>query len=350
MASATTSDFVATATKAPPPFSLIEQKGLPGRLAEELARAWRELTRDPRGFIRDLFADDTRDAKRRRRLYFGLAGALAVHAILLTVIAMIGWRSLAAPQDGEYIVHRIDLPARPTEEPTEARSKAPPGDNGTGGGGGEVNSPPVTKGAPPPTSPAPPIVKPLAPPVEHPALPVMATIKGPESTPPPVTGPIGLPNGATDAPPAPGEGKGNGIGGRDGSGAGSNDGPGGGRNNGTGSNPNGSRNGVPNGTATPTDILFTAAKPPGYVPYAWLQRVTPMVTPEAQEHKAAGRLFFKATINIDGTLTDIEVIQPVDYMTESAIEALRRARFRPASINGVPITVRRVPLYIDVHY
>src|SRR4051794_11554126 len=109
MASVTTSDFVAAATKSDaPPFSLIEQKSLLARLAEELARTSHELARDPRGFLRDLFADDTKDAKRRRRIYFGLAGALVIHAVLLTVIIVIGWRSLTAPQDGGYTVHRLD--------------------------------------------------------------------------------------------------------------------------------------------------------------------------------------------------------------------------------------------------
>ena len=52
MASVTTGDFVTTATpSSAPPFSLIEHKSLPARLAEELARAWREITRDPRGFF-----------------------------------------------------------------------------------------------------------------------------------------------------------------------------------------------------------------------------------------------------------------------------------------------------------
>src|SRR5438270_13404813 len=120
MASATTGDFVTTATKREaPPFSLIEPKSLPARLAEELARATREFTGDPRAFFRDLFADDTRDAKRRRRIYFGLAAALAVHAVLLTVIAVIGWRSLTAPPDGDYIVHRLDVPPQPHAPPSE---------------------------------------------------------------------------------------------------------------------------------------------------------------------------------------------------------------------------------------
>src|SRR6185369_10847413 len=144
-----------------PPFSLIEPKSLPARLIEELARAWREISRDPRGFFRSLFADDTKDAKRRRRIYFGLAGALVVHAVLLTVIAVIGWRSLSASDEGGVIVRRLDLPTAITEKSPETKTETPLGDNGHGGRGGHENAPAVTKGTPPPTSPAPQVVAPF---------------------------------------------------------------------------------------------------------------------------------------------------------------------------------------------
>ncbi|HKP13987.1 MAG TPA: TonB family protein [Blastocatellia bacterium] len=340
-----------TATRADaPPFSLIEQKSLPARLAEELARASREFTRDPRGFFRGLFADDTKDAKRRRRIYFGLAGALVVHAVLLTVIAVIGWRSLSAPDEGGVIVRRIDLPTPITEKSPETKTEAPSGDNGHGGRGGVEHAAPVTRGTPPPTSPAPQIVKPFAAPAEHASLPVLPTIKGPESEPPTASQVPGLPNGATDAPPAPGNGKGDGIGGHDGPGAGTADGPGGGRSKGASNDPKGRTNGTPEGTGAPSDVLYTGAKPAGFAPFTWKRRATPIVTPEAQEHRAAGRVLLRATFNANGTITDIEVVNQVEFMTESAVEALRRSTFVPASVNGVPVTVRRVPVYIDVHY
>ncbi|MFL6216020.1 MAG: energy transducer TonB [Blastocatellia bacterium] len=351
MASVTTGDFVTTATPPnAPPFSLIEQKSLPARLAEELARVWRDISRDPRGFFRDLFADDTKDAKRRRRLYFGLAGAFVFHAALLTVIAVIGWRHLNASTDEGYVVHRIDLPNPLIEKAPETKTEAPTGDHGHGGGGGSKEAPPVTKGTPPPTSPAPQIVKPFVAPKEHAALPVLPTIKGPESAPPTVSQVPGLPNGVTDAPPSPGPGSKDGIGGRDGSGAGSSDGPGEGRNKGASNDPKGRTNGTPEGTATTPDITYTGTKPPGYVPFTWIRRATPIITPEAQEHKASGRVLFRATFNADGTITDIEVVNQVEYMTEAAIDSLRRSKFRPATVNGVPVTVRRVLVYIDVHY
>src|ERR1044071_9956280 len=100
MATATTSEFVKmTNALDAPPFSLLEQKGLFARLGEEIARASREIARDPRGFLRELFADDTRDAKRRRKLYFGLAGALVGHIVLLMLIAFIGWHHLTASKE-----------------------------------------------------------------------------------------------------------------------------------------------------------------------------------------------------------------------------------------------------------
>jgi hypothetical protein len=270
--------------------------------------------------------------------------------VLLTVIAVLGWRHLNASTDEGVVVHRIDLPNAPTEKAPEAKTEAPHGDNGHGGSGGSKDAPPVTKGTPPPTSPAPQIVKPFVAPKENAALPVLPTIKGPESETPVVSQVPGLPNGVPDAPPSPGSGKGDGIGGRDGSGAGNSDGPGEGRNKGASNDPKGRTNGTPEGTATPTDITYTGTKPLGYVPFTWKRRATPIVTPEAQEHKAAGRVLLRATFNADGTITDVEVINQVEYMTEAAIDSLRRSTFRPATVNGVPVTVRRVPVYVDVHY
>jgi hypothetical protein len=58
----------------------------------------------------------------------------------------------------------------------------------------------------------------------------------------------------------------------------------------------------------------------------------------------------RATFNADGTISDVELVMPVEFMTESAIESLRRSTFRPATVNGVPITVRKVPIKVFVHY
>jgi TonB family protein len=353
MASATTSDFVATAAnRDAPPFSLIEQKGLLARLAEELVRASREFTRDPRGFIGDLFADDTKDAKRRRRLYFGLAGALVIHALLLTVIAVIGWRSLTAPKEGSQVIMLPGLiPAPPKVE--EPKADIPKGDkSGGGGSGGETHSPPATKGPLPPSSTQPQIVKPSAPSRPMPSLPVQATIVGPDSPPPAVTAQPGIPNGTIAEAPAPGEGPRGGLGGGPDTGAGTGNGPGGGPGKNGGNGTTAGNVGLPNGKNIITGpVPYNRLKGiPGSTGITWPRggRPHPIITPEAQANKVSGEVWLRATFHADGTITDIEVLQEVPYMTQSAIDALKHSRFIPATINGQPITLTGVPVRIII--
>ena len=75
-----------------------------------------------------------------------------------------------------------------------------------------------------------------------------------------------------------------------------------------------------------------------------------MTTPEAQANKSTGEVWIKATFQRDGTITDIDVIRDVPFMTESAVDALKRSRFRPATVNGEPVTVTGVIVRINVHY
>jgi outer membrane biosynthesis protein TonB len=314
-------------------------------LAEELARTSHEFARDPRGFIRDLFADDTKDAKRRRRIYFGLVGALVIHAVLLTVIAVIGWRSLTTPKEvsGETI-HLIDLPGKTVEKPNESRPERPHGDSS--GGGSDENLRPATKGAPPPMAPAPQIVKPLAPSKAQPSLPVQAIIPNTEST-PSINTPVGIPDGVIGDAPAPGIGKGEGIGGGNGTNAGPGDSSG--KRDGRGT-PDGNA-GMPKGNNLVSGpIPFNRLKDiPGNRGITWIRRPYPITTPEAQANKYKGEVFLKATFNADGTITDIDVIHEVPYgMTESAIDALKHSRFHPATINGQPVTLVGVPVRINI--
>jgi TonB family protein len=352
MASATTSDFVTTATKLEaPPFALIEPKSLPARLVEELARAARELARDPRAFLRDLLADDRRDAKRRRRIYFGLAGALAAHAVLLAVIVVIGWRSFKAAQESPQVI-LLPIPPPVTSSVKEPAADIPKGKQQSGGGqGGGPESPPVTRGPLPQSSPQPQIVPPTAPSKPLPNLPVQATVVGPDTPPPPANVAPGIPTGDIAEAPRPGEGSNSGIGGGNNSGAGT--GPG----NGAGPGKEGGRGtspgnvGLPNGKAVISGpIPFNRLRDiPGSTGISWLRRLYATITPEAQEHKVQGEVWLRATFNADGTISDIEVLQELPYgMTESAIEALKHCKFRPATIQGQPITLTKVPVRVPL--
>ena len=90
MASVVTTEFVRSIHVDDPPFTLIEQQSLLSRLVQALRSTGADFAGDPRGFIRDLLFVDSRSAKRRRRIYFGLAGALGVHIALIGLIAVLG--------------------------------------------------------------------------------------------------------------------------------------------------------------------------------------------------------------------------------------------------------------------
>ena len=334
------------------PFSLIEHKGLAARLGEELSRAAGELTHDPRGFIDGLFSPaDTKDQKRRRLIYMGLGGGLLIHVALLIVMVVAGWhRIMEAPKvvdsDPGY---RVIFPPKP-------EAKIPHGEKGAAlkgesqhvpGGGGQQDDTPATTGAPPRSFPMQAIVPLNPPPLENrPVLPVEPTIEGPASPAPPPNTALGDPNGKVGEISG-GQGTGGGLGGRDGSGVGPNSGSGG---------PKGgtSTRGTPDGgkidghgTAIGA-ISFYDPKPEGFVPTRWIHRPTPVVTPEAQANKVSGTVLLIATFRSDGTITDIEIRNQVPFMTESAIESLKRSRFKPATINGIPITMFRVPVRINI--
>lgn len=358
MVSAMTSDFVRTDSRnGALPFSMIEQKGLIRRLAEELLRASREMARDPRGFIRDLLVDDSKDRKRRRLIRIGLLCALASHLALIGIIVVLGWSRIAASsgeEETKYVVTMVP----PTAHNPHGQSGAAKGEeasgkrDGSGGGGGQNNPLPASGGALPKMAPAQQVVHPLAPTSPNRLMPIPVTIVGPQSAEPPPNAALGVPTGQIDAPPSPGPGTGGGIGDGKGTGAGSGDGPGAGPGKGGASGGGIKSSGDPDGTGgVPGIIAFNdPQKPSGFSPFTWTYRPTPIVTPEAQANKVSGTVLLRATFNSSGVITDIEIVNPVPFMTDSAVEALRRSRFRPATVNGKPVTLVRVPVRINVHY
>jgi len=349
MASAITTEFVRNTYAEASLFSLIEQKGLVSRLIEQVTEAVRELVRNPRGFFTGILYADTRDAKRRQRIYIGLAFAVVAHVALIVLIAVLGWRTMFVKQvEDTPDNHVVWVPALdPT--PKDKEADQPRGEAKGGGGGGQHNPLPPSKGFAPTMRPLPPVVNLNPSNIPQPTLAVLPTVVGPESPPPP-PGPIGDPTGKKgefSAGPGSdggiGAGKGTGVGGGNDSGAG----PGsrGGKGGATAGSPEGS------GANLPKAVDFNRISSlPGYRSWSWIHRPTPLITPEAREHQVIGIVLMRATFNADGTISDIELVMPVEFMTESAIESLRHSTFRPATVNGVPITVRKVPIKVFVHY
>lgn len=352
MASVVTTEFVRNIYAEAPPFSLIEQPSLFTRLIQAIESALADLAGDPRGFIRDLFSADTRDEKRRKKIYLGLACALVVHAALIVLIAWLGFQTMFVKhveglQDGGMVWIPLVEPRK-----TGAPGDAPRGEKEAGSGGGGTRNPlPPTSGPLPQMSPNPQILKANAPTVPLPTIQVPPTIVGPDSTPPPPGLALGIPAGTVAPAPSPGPGEGDGLGGKRGSGAGAGSGPSTGLgDNGPGPGGKG-RIGLPTGTSgVPTGPIpyNQIANFPDRTPIVWLYRPTPITTPEAQANKVKGEVWLRATFGEDGRISDIEVIREVPYMTDSAIESLRRSTFRPATIKGRAVTLTKVPVRINV--
>lgn len=352
MVSVVTTEFVRNIQTDSPPFSLIEQQGLFSRLFQELQAVVGELARDPRGFIRNFFSADTKDSKRRQRIYAGLACAVIIHIALLVVIAVVGWRAMVVkPVDqeasGDHIIRLIEYPPL-SHETDQPHSEVPKGVPAGGGGGGQHTQLPPSQGAPPRMLPTPQLVGMNPSNIPEPSLPVNPTVVGPDSPPPPPA-PVGDPTGKRGEFSG-GPGSDNGIG----KGAGTGVGPGkdGGAGTGSRGGKNGGPAGLPDGSSgIPSVIDYNRINSlAGYKSWSWIRRATATITPEAQENKVIGTVVLRANFNSDGTISDIEVAMPVDFMTQSAIEALQRSSFHPATINGVPITLRKVPIKIYVHY
>lgn len=349
MAVSTTRDFVEVGARHHVPhFSLIQQRSLLSRLLDEITRAAEEFSRDPAGFVVSIFSLEEKDPRQRRRLYIGVSFGVALHAASLVFIVMAGWHRVLLPvDDGNAPVWIGGITSPVANSGTQPRPEEPKGEGGGGGGGGQNDPLPAMKGVPPPMMPQPQIVAINQSRIENPSLPIPTTLVGPREDPPPPDAQLGDPNSKGASPSGgPGDGGGAGRGSGPGVGPGTGPGEGPGRDGNRGGRSAGSPDGITGGVG-PID-WSDAARRRGFSNFRWVYRARPIITPEAQANKSTGMVLLKATFGADGIVTDIQVVQPVDYMTEAAIESLRRCRFTPATLDGVPITLRNVPVKIPV--
>jgi TonB family protein len=208
-----------------------------------------------------------------------------------------------------------------------------------GGGGGNQTPTPPSKGVPPKMSLTPPIIlpNPEPPKIKNSTLQVQMTALGDPNALPTLKGPIGDPKGV-EGPPAPGPGTGGGIG--TGSGGGVGPGEGGGVGPGRGMNAGG---GDPN---------LGGGRGPGgaggLVPYGQLTTKPVLLykekaryTEEARQNKIQGTVVLSFIVTADGGVRDIRVIRGLpDGLTESAIEAARKMKWKPATKNGEPVATK----------
>jgi TonB family protein len=140
---------------------------------------------------------------------------------------------------------------------------------------------------------------------------------------------IGDPEGIP-GPPSAGPGFGGGIGTGTGRGVGSGSGPGFGE--GQGGGAGGGIFRVGGGVSAPTII----------------HRVEPQYSEEARRARYQGMVVLEAIVRKDGTVQIVRVVRSLGFgLDESAAKALQQWRFRPAMMNGEPVSVT---LNIEVNF
>ena len=74
----------------------------------------------------------------------------------------------------------------------------------------------------------------------------------------------------------------------------------------------------------------------------------PELTPEAIEHNSTGKMIIEATLGPCGEISDIVLRGHVPFgLTERAIAATRKIKFKPATDNGVPVAQR---IYLEYEF
>ncbi len=117
---------------------------------------------------------------------------------------------------------------------------------------------------------------------------------------------------------------------------------------GTGTGPYGSPDGVPNGTGTgpwggglldrlgPAEPIIVTG--PVVAPEL-IEKISPDYPETARRVRIEGRVILRATIGLDGRVENVTVLSGNPLLTEAAADAVRRWRYRPASLNGEPVRV-----------
>jgi len=252
------------------------------------------------------------DRMKVKRSPASTATAIVIHALLILLIGFLLAKKIL----------KIAEPAKVTAVDISTPPIAPMALKAMGGGGGNHDITPATKGLPPPPVKVPlvPLMKPIIdkPKIEAPPSLVMQPIKMPTSA-----LNIGVLNGPKVAGPVSyGNGGGNGLGPGHGDGLGP----------GNGGNTGGGYYNVGGGVSAPI----------------------PIFTPEAEFSEEARRAKYQGDVNVaivigaDGLVKSAHVIRdPGMGLADKALEAVRQWRFKPAMKDGKPV---KVDLYIDVNF
>ena len=343
---------------------LLPDEALFERLPRIIHANWEEFKRNPHGFLSQLWRGDDSNPVRRRRLQTGTATAMASYLLVFTTLIVAGALNLSKtekPSDMKVIEYiKLPSPLPPETRAETGPDNVPTGRGGIiggskatadpargGGGGGRNEITVATSGNPPQMSPLPQVMPPDPRPVRtDPTLIVPETTVGDEALSKPLPRPTGVKDGA-DAVPSSGTGNhagiGNGIGTGVGPGAGAGQGPGRINNQGSGeATQGGGLSTDSNDLGTGVEIFdATQSLQPRIL---WKERAA--YTEEARQKGVRGMVILSLVFGTDGQIHNIQVMRGLPQgLTETAIEAAKKIRFRPAIKNGTPVNVRMQVVY-----
>lgn len=88
-------------------------------------------------------------------------------------------------------------------------------------------------------------------------------------------------------------------------------------------------------------LPFLLPKEPSDTKPDIIAKTEPAYTEEARRHRVSGFVQLGVSIDENGRVSDVKIIQPMGLgLDESAIEAVKTWRFKPASLDGDPVGVR----------
>lgn len=352
-------------------FMPLAVESLPARLAGAAVVAGTDFRRNPQGFLRNLFSGYGDAAYSRSLRRSAACALLAVNTCFSALLLFVGvFRPSSAEADAP--VHRsgtvIDrellliaavdtdaqVPRRDRGRDTRNRNggagrsaqKQTGAQGGGGGGNGEML--PARQGGPALPSVLPQIVPPRVAParIEHASLTYPETILAHPQSLPPLSLTVGDPEGVAYS---------------NSRGSGSNGGMGRGREGGLGAGAGGGfRAGFFGNTGGGPFRAGNDRTSGGGDEIPWAnERVKPQIlykekaryTETARTRQIQGTVILRATFNAEGRITDIFVVRGLpEGLTEMAIEAAQRIRFRPAMRDGAPVSVRASLEYNFVLY
>lgn len=242
--------------------------------------------------------------------------AVVLHVVVILLIALFIARQVhvaAVPPKAEVVT--IEAPPPPTP-PVAPKADA------IGGGGGQHDLAPVTKGRPPQIAPEQ-IVPPKAPPTQAPKIAMAPTVIVQKNL---NMAKNDMPNLGMPDSNLKGISLGSGSGTGLGAGAGSGIGPG------SGGNTGGGVMHIGGGVSKPV-VLYS---------------VEPEFSEEARKAKFSGNVEVYLWVDTNGRPSHIRVVRGVGMgLDEKAVEAVRQYKFKPAMKDGKPVMV---DLYIDVNF